>query len=152
MTNAQRAAAIAQQIIDQHISGVHAVLLKKKTSDELRAEMARNTSQMNALTSRNDVLVAELAARGLKAIEPPADELREYTLAEVTRGCQLSDWANFVAVDANGVVCEYECRPTAVSELGGVWVAQGLVNRRVTRLGKVVPPFNFRNCLFKIQR
>lgn len=50
------------------------MLLKKKTSDELRAEMTRNTCQMNELTDRNDVLVAELAARGLKAIEPPAGE------------------------------------------------------------------------------
>lgn len=148
MTNAQRAAAIAQQIIDQHISGVRAVLLKKKTSDELRAEMARNTAQMNELTSRNDVLVAELAARGLKAIEPPADEPREYTLAEVTRGCQLSDWAVAVAVDKSGEVWEYSEKPS-VNYIQTEWITH---SGDLTRINQVVPPLNFRNCMFKIQR
>lgn len=152
MANAQRAAAIAQQIIDQHISGVHAVLLKKKTSDELRAEMARNTAQMNELTDRNDVLVRELAKRGLKAVEPPAampTPPLEYTLHEVVRKRPLSPWAVAVAVDSNGAVCEYECVPTPNPAVGGVWLSRV---GRTNRINKVVPPLNFRNCIFEVPR
>lgn len=68
----------------------------------------------------------------------------EYTLEEVTRGVTLSDWAKWVAVNPNGDVCECEHRPIPLSK----WNGEG--GSRYRRVNKVVPPFNFKNCLFEV--
>lgn len=67
----------------------------------------------------------------------------EYTLEEVTCGVTLSDWARWVAVDADGEVWEYEGRP---ENYGHVWSG----GSDCKRINKVVPPINFKNCLFEV--
>ena len=70
--------------------------------------------------------------------------LREYTLEEVTRGVTLSSWATYVAVDADGEVWEYSAKPFH-DELG--WFNEAC---KCERINKVVPPINFKNCLFEV--
>ena len=68
----------------------------------------------------------------------------EYTLEQVIGDEQLSDWAKWVAVSPNGDVCEYEHRPIPLSK----WNSEG--GSRYRRVNKVVPPINFKNCLFEV--
>ena len=75
--------------------------------------------------------------------EPP----REYTLEEVTRGVALSDWARWVAVDADGLVREYSSKPEHGHD-GTYWSDNPSALYR--RINKVVPPINFKNCLFEV--
>ena len=74
----------------------------------------------------------------------PVEVLREYTLEEVTRGVTLSDWARWVAVDADGEVWVYNKRPYQ-DEDG--WFNEAC---KCERINKVVPPINFKNCLFEV--
>ncbi len=79
--------------------------------------------------------------------------LREYTLEEVTRGVTLSEWAAWVAVDANGGVHEYS---HAVSTNNEIWQRVREKSRPQEFLfrliNKVVPPINFKNCLFEVMK
>ena len=74
--------------------------------------------------------------------------LREYTLEEVTRGVTLSSWATYVAVDADGQVYEYEKKASDQHRMGTKWNSEG--GSRYRRINKVVPPINFKNCLFEV--
>ena len=67
----------------------------------------------------------------------------EYTLDEVVGDAVLSDWARWVSVDADGEVWEYEDHPS--SDTYGWYVQIGLENR----INKVVPPLNFKNCIWE---
>ena len=77
----------------------------------------------------------------------------EYTLEEVTRGVTLSEWAAYVAVDANGGVYEYS---HAVSTNDEVWQRvrekSRLYEFNFRLINKVVPPINFKNCLFEVMK
>ena len=77
----------------------------------------------------------------------------EYTLEDVTHGVTLSDWARWVAVDANGGVCEYS---HAVSTNDEVWQRVREKSRPheflFRLINKVVPPINFKNCLFEVAK
>ena len=72
--------------------------------------------------------------------------LREYTLEEVTRGVTLSSWATYVAVDKSGSVFEADEEP--------VQMVNGCLAFRAKwrRINKVVPPINFKNCLFEVMK
>lgn len=70
----------------------------------------------------------------------------EYTLKEVIGNAVLSDWARWVAVNNNGQVWEYENHPSSdpygwFSDLN----SEGLINN-------VVPPLNFKNCIWRIKK
>ena len=71
--------------------------------------------------------------------------LREYTLEEVTRGVTLSSWARWVAVDADGEVWGYQKKPTPCATM---WYSK--VGELCEVINKVVPPINFKNCLFEV--
>ena len=73
--------------------------------------------------------------------------LREYTLEEVTRGVTLSDWARWVTVDEDGLVREYSSKPEHGHD-GTYWSDNPSALYR--RINKVVPPINFKNCLFEV--
>lgn len=75
-----------------------------------------------------------------------AAPLREYTLEEVTHGVTLSSWARWVAVDADGEVWEFEAAPDRTSSEWGYSAATS----HARRINKVVPPINFKNCLFEV--
>lgn len=72
--------------------------------------------------------------------------LREYTLEEVTRGVTLSSWATYVAVDKSGSVFEADEEP--------VQMVNGCLafHAKWRRINKVVPPINFKNCLFEVMK
>ena len=70
----------------------------------------------------------------------------EYMLGEVTGGIALSYWAAYVAVDADGHVHEYEIHPNTIRS---EWVC-AVPTSRNRRINKVVPPINFKNCLFEV--
>lgn len=72
--------------------------------------------------------------------EPPC----EYTLEEVTRGVTLSSWATYVAVDESGSVFEVDEEPV---QMGDGCLA---FRAKWRRINKVVPPINFKNCLFEV--
>lgn len=74
----------------------------------------------------------------------------EYTLEEVTRGVTLSDWAAWVAVDADGQVFEFEKKANGQHTMGAKWNSEGA--SRYRRINKVVPPINFKNCLFEVMK
>ena len=69
----------------------------------------------------------------------------EYTLEEVIGDAVLSDWARWVAVDADGEVWEYESRPENYDHgwSGG---------SECKRISKVVPPLNFKNCILEVKK
>lgn len=69
----------------------------------------------------------------------------EYTLGEVTRGVTLSDWAAWVAVDSDGEVWGYQEKPEPSAAM---WNSERGSHCR--RINKVVPPINFKNCLFEV--
>lgn len=70
----------------------------------------------------------------------------EYTLQEVIGDAVLSDWARWVAVDADGEVWEYEGHPS--SDQHG-WFS---VLKPEARINKVVPPLNFKNCIWRVNK
>ena len=74
------------------------------------------------------------------------DAYKEYTLQEVIGDAVLSDWAQWVAVDANGEVWEYKDHPTN-DQLG--WFS---VLTEEGRINKVVPPLNFKNCIWRVNK
>ena len=79
---------------------------------------------------------------------PPTNEPpRECTLEEVTRGVTLSDWARWVAVDADGHVWEFEYKPVKSPHK---WTLSAGSDSLCRRINKVVPPINFKNCLFEV--
>lgn len=74
----------------------------------------------------------------------PVVSQREYTLDEVTRGVTLSDWAAWVAVDADGEVWEY-CKRPYRDEIG--WFNEA---HSCEQINKVVPPSDFTKCIWEI--
>ena len=74
------------------------------------------------------------------------DAYKEYILQEVVGDAVLSDWARWVAVDADGSVWEYGYRPISVQH---GWFADLGVEERIN---KVVPPLNFKNCIWRIKK
>ena len=78
------------------------------------------------------------------------DTYKEYTLQEVIGDAVLSDWARWVAVDANGKVWEYEEKPFIYNnDTSKMWrIPKGPFNR----INKVVRPLNFKNCIWKIKQ
>lgn len=70
----------------------------------------------------------------------------EYTLEHAIGDAELSDWARWVAVDRKGKVVEFEEKP----EIHGVFLAS--MNGRVCQINKVVPPLNFKNCIWEIKK
>ena len=70
----------------------------------------------------------------------------EYTLDDVIGDAELSDWTRWVAVDADGEVWEYDKRPCR-DETG--WFDEA---GKCERINKVVPPFNFKNCIWEIKK
>lgn len=71
---------------------------------------------------------------------------KEYTLQEVIGDAVLSDWARWVSVDKDGEVWEYEGRPENY-DCG--WIDGG---SDCEYINKVVPPFNFKNCIWEIKK
>ena len=79
----------------------------------------------------------------------------EYTLDEVVGDAVLSDWAQWVAVDNNGVVLEYNRAVIACSEEGIFKRDREKSNPQefcFRRINKVVPPLNFKNCIFEVKK
>lgn len=70
----------------------------------------------------------------------------EYTLEQAIGAYELSDWARWVAVGRNGKVAEFEEKP----EIHGVFWAS--MNGRVCQINKVVPPLNFKNCIWRVNK
>lgn len=71
----------------------------------------------------------------------------EYTLKEVIGNAVLSDWARCVAVDSGGEVWEYSKKPAL--NVGGFWRGGACTKSRY--ITKVVPPFNFKSCIWEIE-
>ncbi len=74
------------------------------------------------------------------------DAYKEYTLQEVIGDAVLSDWALVVAVDADGEVWEYS--HAVESALNGWRNYEGWCKN----INKVVPPLNFKNCIWEIKK
>lgn len=116
----------------------------------LAGDRTGGKSLVDDVTEARDTLNRWLEMReedltGLPTAQPV---LREYTLEEVTRGVTLSDWAAWVAVDADGHVYEYEKKASDQHSIGTKWNSKG--GSRYRRINKVVPPINFKNCLFEV--
>lgn len=75
------------------------------------------------------------------------DAYKEYTLQEVIGDAVLSDWARWVSVDADGEVWEYSQRP---KENKHGWHRE--IDFKDRYLNQVVPPFNFKNCIWEIKK
>lgn len=77
----------------------------------------------------------------------------EYTLDEVVGDAVLSDWARWVAVDKNGLVHEYS---HAVLTNCRVWQRNRNESKpydfKFREINKVVPPLNFKNCIWEIKK
>lgn len=77
----------------------------------------------------------------------------EYTLQEVIGNAVLSDWTEWVAVDKNGMVHEYS---HDVSTNCRVWQRNRNESKpydfKFRKINKVVPPLNFKNCIWKIKK
>ena len=73
------------------------------------------------------------------------DAYKEYTLQEVIGDAVLSDWARWVAVDADGEVWEYSRHvKSALNE----WISY---QDRCRNINKVAPPLNFKNCIWEVK-
>lgn len=72
----------------------------------------------------------------------------EYTLDEVVGDAVLSDWARWVAIDKNGDVVEFDAKPSIN------YIQTGWLNSKgyFTHIKKVVPPFNFKNCIWEVSK
>lgn len=71
----------------------------------------------------------------------------EYTLQEVIGDAVLSDWARLVSVDADGEVWQYSQRP---KENKHGWHRE--IDFKGRYLNQVVPPLNFKNCIWEIKK
>ena len=114
----------------------------------LAGDRTGGKSLVDDVTEARDTLNRWLEMReedltGLPTTQPV---LREYTLEEVTRGVTLSSWATCVAVDKSGSVFEADEEP--------VQMVNGCLAFRAKwrRINKVVPPINFKNCLFEVMK
>ena len=86
----------------------------------------------------------------------------EYTLDEVVGDAVLSDWARWVAVDEGGGVFEYSREVFAEKTvLGVMWKRDGWKRDReksnqqefcFRRINTVVPPLNFKNCIWEVNK
>lgn len=74
------------------------------------------------------------------------DSHKEYTLQEVLGDAVLSDWARWVTVDADGQVWEYGAEPY-VDDEDMEWLNP---KARFSRINRVVPPLNFKNCIWRV--
>jgi len=72
----------------------------------------------------------------------------EYTLQEVLGDAVLSDYARWVAVDADGEVLEYSAKPYVDDDVME-WVNPEV---RFNRIKKVVPPLNFKSCIWEVNK
>ena len=72
----------------------------------------------------------------------------EYTLEEVIGDAVLSDWARWVAVDASGEVREHGAEPYVDDDYMEWLNPKG----RLERINKVVPPLNFKNCIWEVNK
>lgn len=72
----------------------------------------------------------------------------EYTLQEVIGDAVLSDWAEWVAVDADGRVDEHDDKPHTLETIWDITSSES----KHRNINKVVPPLNFKNCLFKVKK
>lgn len=70
----------------------------------------------------------------------------EYTLEQVIGDAELSDWARWVAVDKDGEVWEYS---HGVESAFNAWRNH---EGWCKNIKKVVPPLNFRNCIWEIKK
>lgn len=81
----------------------------------------------------------------------PMVSQREYTLEEVTRGVMrgvtLSDWVKWVAVDSDGEVWGYQEKPEPSTAM---WYVK--VGELCKVINKVVPPLNFKNCIWRVSK
>ena len=68
-------------------------------------------------------------------------------MQEVIGDVVLSDWARWVAVDANGEVWEYAKKPVITDDMWNY-----LESFRLGYIGKVSPPRNFKNCIWEIRK
>lgn len=117
----------------------------------LAGDRTGGKSLVDDVTEARDTLNRWLEMReedltGLPTTQPV---LCEYTLEEVTRGVTLSDWAAWVAVDADGEVWEFEYKP---EECLYKWRLREGSDSCGRRINKVVPPINFKNCLFEVTK
>ena len=71
----------------------------------------------------------------------------EYTLEEVIYVAVLSDWARWVAVDSDGEVWEYSHHPLKNKHS---WYRE--IDFKARLVNKVVPPLNFKNCIFEVKK
>lgn len=74
---------------------------------------------------------------------------KEYTLKDVIGNAVLSDWARWVAVNANGDVWEYEEPPLIIHLRDRAWHKNEGCS---SQINKVAPPLNFKNCIWEIKR
>lgn len=81
------------------------------------------------------------------------DACKEYTIEEVIGDAVLSDWAEWVAVDADGMVHEYSF---AVLTNHRGWRRDPEKSKpfdfKLRGINKVVPPLNFKNCIWEIKK
>lgn len=94
-----------------------------------------------------------IESAAFKAVVENVDEFNkakpcEYTLDEVVGDSVLSDWAVAVAVDANGKVWEHGGNPYVDGE-DVEWVNN---KGRFKQINKVAPPFNFKNCIWEVNK
>lgn len=73
----------------------------------------------------------------------------EYTLEEVIGNAVLRDATKWVAVDACGDVREFLFKPAIRIKCNGRWQARSTFDYLIN---KVVPPFNFKNCIWEIKK
>lgn len=75
------------------------------------------------------------------------DAYKEYTLQEVVGDAVLSDWARWVAVDKDGEVWGYANKPIPTAAM---WNNSN--ESRYMHIRTVVPPLNFKNCIWEIKK
>lgn len=73
---------------------------------------------------------------------------KEYTLQEVIGDAVLSDWARWVAVDSDGRVWEHGGEPYIDNE-SVEWIN---IKGGLKLINRVVPPLNFKNCIWEVNK
>lgn len=76
------------------------------------------------------------------------DAYKEYSLREVIGDSVLSDLARWVSVDNDGGVWEHGAKPYVDDDEMG-WLN---VEGHFKRIKKVVPPLNFKNCIWEVNK